>query len=145
MGRFKRPNGHIIDTNRVQLHYVDIGIGGNYYKAHRIICEVFSPNDDPEHKTICNHIDGNMHNNRAENLEWLTPSENSRHAHRTGLCSKTRKVEQLTVTGTFIAIHDSLTDCAKAVGLSSPTIRKILRGGKARITTDIFRYHDKTN
>ena len=138
LGRFKRRNGHIIDTNRVQLHYVDIGIGGKYYKAHRIICEVFSPNDDPERKTICNHINGNMHDNRADNLEWVTPSENASHAHRNGLCPNTRKIEQRNAIGNLIATHDSLTDCAIAVKISTPTIRRIIRGFKSKCTSDTF-------
>ena len=35
-----------------------------------------------------NHKDGNTFNNNAENLEWLTITNNICHAHKSGLCSK---------------------------------------------------------
>lgn len=37
-------------------------------------------------KLTVNHKDGNKYNNIATNLEWSTQSENSKHAHETGLC-----------------------------------------------------------
>lgn len=51
--------------------------------VHRMVAIAFI--DKPVDKDFVNHIDGNRHNNVLENLEWVTPSENSVHAVMTGL------------------------------------------------------------
>ena len=48
--------------------------------AHRLVAAFFCKNDDPANKTEPNHLNGLRHDNRAENLEWATKSENVRHA-----------------------------------------------------------------
>ncbi len=54
-------------------------------KLYRLVALAFVGPCPAGHQV--NHIDGDKTNNRAENLEWATPSENVKHAYRTGLAS----------------------------------------------------------
>ena len=53
-----------------------------YVKVHKLVAEHFIINDDPVHKTEINHKDRNKANNKVDNLEWVSRSENIKHAKR---------------------------------------------------------------
>jgi hypothetical protein len=52
-------------------------------RVHRLVLLAFKGFPRPELE--CNHINGNKLDNRPENLEWVTASENVLHAFRLGL------------------------------------------------------------
>lgn len=63
------------------------------YKVHHLVIKAFiGPRPTPRH--VVNHKDGVKTNNHANNLEWVTYSENTRHAFRLGLQVPTRGEER---------------------------------------------------
>lgn len=61
------------------IHLVDEYGCGRSFPVHRLVAAAFCDGYDELH-CIVNHKDGNPGNNRADNLEWCTHGENTRHA-----------------------------------------------------------------
>lgn len=59
------------------------GRNGGSILLHRLVAEVWC--EKREGANQVNHIDGDKGNNSAENLEWVTASENMKHGVETGL------------------------------------------------------------
>ena len=83
--------------------------------VHRLVAETFL--DHSIERTQVNHIDGDKTNNRVDNLEWVSPSKNVKHAYDTGLKRPSgglppRKVVDKT-TG---CVYESMKDCSRIIG-----------------------------
>lgn len=69
------------------------GVETTHLVARLVAMSFLSP---PLEKLTVNHINGNPMDNRAENLEWATLSENIRHGFETGLYKSAEKAVVLT-------------------------------------------------
>lgn len=88
--------------------------------AHRLVAKAFLPIPE-EGKTEINHIDGNKLNNNIDNLEWVTPEENQKHAISTEL-RKFDHVFCFTKDKILVAEYLNVQQAADAVGISSGLI-----------------------
>lgn len=103
-------------------------------KIHRLVAENFIPNT--ENKEQVNHIDGNKENNRVDNLEWCSQSENMIHAFKNNLIHRgkgkesprARAVNQYSLDGKFIKRWDCIADAERELKLSKNNISTCCKG-----------------
>lgn len=110
---------------------VKLGRPENAFGIHRLVAWAFI---GPQGEMTVNHIDGNKHNNSVQNLEYLTASDNVKHAYRTGLLSNTgvnNKNAKLTEDQVreIKRSSDANVDCAKRMGIGLYLVQRI-RSGK---------------
>lgn len=111
-------------------------------RVHRLVAEAFIPN--PLNKPYVNHKDGVRYHNNVENLEWVTPSENSQHAVDTGLIGyqKRRSVRQYNLKGEWLMSFDSVTEAGRQTGTQQSKITECCRGNRRTAGEYQWRYED---
>lgn len=100
--------------------YAKLRIDGKKYRIHRLVAEIFIPN--PDNKPFVDHIDGDRYNNRADNLRWVTSTENNRHLSETRKNYKSLTNEQKEdIKNSDLSNHD----LALKYKITVPQVRKI--------------------
>lgn len=84
--------GKILKQTNDKYGYKTIQLNKNgkrkVYFVHRLVILSFFGVDTNDNKNQVNHKNGNKSDNRLSNLEWMTASENTKHAWKTGLASR---------------------------------------------------------
>jgi len=89
-GRHKHKIEHgeiILKPSKDKRGYLRVTLqhnGRKFYLLHRLVLQAFVG----ESNLDCNHRNGIKSDNRLENLEWCTKSENQKHACRIGLANQ---------------------------------------------------------
>jgi hypothetical protein len=86
------------------------------YCVHRLIAKTFLKNLN-NYKAV-NHIDYNKHNNKVENLEWCTYSQNELHSYAHGKITANSKSVKLFDKGIMIKEWTSISKSAKDLNIS---------------------------
>ena len=124
----KNKNTIVGDINNCGYYRVSLynqGQSKRYFR-HRLVAEQFL--DKPEGKDFVNHIDGDKSNNSLENLEWVSQSENEKHAFENGLKQKTNKPFIIEFVNGDIKEYENQYVCAKEIGCSQSSVKNWLNG-----------------
>ena len=121
-----------------------------WFLVHRLVAEAFIPN--PKNKPQVNHIDGNKLNNKVDNLEWVTPSENQIHSYQVLKNIPSMKnhfgsnhvaaksIYQFDTNNKFIKKWNSIIEVTKTLNICACNITDCAKGNRKTAGGFIWKY-----
>ncbi len=105
-----------------------------YYGVHQLVGKHFI--DNPDNKPIIDHKNKNTYDNRVNNLQWVTYSENAKYGYdrgrelQTGIKNHSSKlIGQYDLSGNLLNTYYGSGEASRATGIPDVTIRQACRGG----------------
>lgn len=112
-------NGQIKEViSQLVNGYHKIVVGGEHHYVHRLVAKAYVPNKDG--KPYIDHVNGDRTDNSPENLQWVTPAENSQRAHAEWRC--------LTSPSNVVHWFSSLRKFCRKYDLDHNKVRLVYRG-----------------
>jgi hypothetical protein len=139
----KIKKDYVILKNVERKGYYRNYVGGKMISTHILVAQAFIENKD--NKPYINHKNGDKMDNRMENLEWCTRSENAHHAYSMGLMKQGQEHCQakplmvIDLKGNHIITLYGQKQW-KEFGLDCATVQKCIAGKRKSHKGYTFRY-----
>lgn len=128
-GTLFRPKPFEWKTSKGTYLYVKI-VNDQFFQVtkaiHQLACLTWNgphPNDTFIYEP--NHKNGNKHDNRPVNLEWLNRSKNVQHAYDSGLCTQGIRVQMVDVETKEVKDFHTVSALARVLGMPRHQFREI--------------------
>jgi hypothetical protein len=134
----KKGNWNILQPSPITAGYLAVWLTNNnnrkLFTVHRLVATAFCVKNNPD--DVVNHINGNKKDNSPDNLEWISYSENNKHAYRTGLkqsrlgknISNNKKVYMYDTNMNLLKVFNSGRDASTFKNCSTATMSNKCKG-----------------